>query len=93
MNHQLAVMLAAITPREILVENVKESISEYEEAKLLNKSKEELEDLFRALATHAHLITINVMTKGSFEGVQEIMERMDELKKRDDFFNTSKSSN
>ena len=93
MNHQIAVMLAAITPREILVESLKESIAEYEEAKTLDKPKEEIEDLFKAVAVRAHLIAMTVMTKGSLEGVQEVMEKMDELKKAESFFNMGNIKN
>jgi hypothetical protein len=88
-NQSLALMLATITPREVLIEQLEESISEFKEAKLLNKSEEEMDDLFRSLAVRAHLITINVMTKGSLEGVQHIMQRMDELERQDNFFKKS----
>jgi hypothetical protein len=85
-NQSLALMLATITPREVLIEQLEETIAEFKEAKLLNKSEEELDDLFKSLAVRAHLITINVMTKGSLEGVHSIMQRMDELERQDNFF-------
>ena len=85
-NQSLALMLATITPREVLIEQVEEAIAEFKEAKLLNKSEEELDDMFRSLAVRAHLIVINVMTKGSLEGVQHVMQRMDELERQDNFF-------
>jgi hypothetical protein len=36
---------------------------------------------------------MNVMTKGSLEGVQEVMEKMDELKKAESFFNMGNIKN
>ena len=74
--HQLAIIIAAATPTEILIDRLKESITEWE----IHRD----DDRLKEVAFHCHLITLKQMTHGKIEGAMKIMgevEKLDQYRK------------
>lgn len=69
--HQLAIIVAAVTPTEMLIDRLKESITQWE----IHKDEERLKEV----AFNSHLIMIKHMTGGEMKGAMEVMGDIDKL--------------
>jgi hypothetical protein len=81
------VTLAKMLPQEILINKMEEAINSYKEAKLLNK-----DDVFNELMgiqASAHMFIINCME----EDADQIIEDMEKVHQRYNFFENSNNAN
>lgn len=89
--HQLLVMLASAMSKDQIIDRIEDEIAQYKEAVLLGKSEEELETQAHHLALACNLFLMNMVTDGSMEGAMKTINRMDQLKSRDNLFNVDKN--
>jgi hypothetical protein len=88
MSHELFILLATASPKEVLFEKIEEAIAEYKEAKLLGK---DLKDAENSIGFACHLMITNLITKGELQGSMEMINKMKEMKQREDFFKMDKN--
>ena len=80
MNKELLIMLGAMMPMEMLINEISKHISEYKEASLCN-NEERKEKALRDISLIGLLISVNSSTEGK---IQNISDLMNELKKQDE---------
>lgn len=67
----LAILMATALPKEKLVENLNEAISEWQ----INKTDEN----FKHVAFYSQLVLINVVTDGDMKNAQRVMKDMENI--------------
>ncbi len=75
---QVLIMMAAITPTEVLMEELEESIKEWK----IFKDEERL----KAVVFNSRLILLKDITKGDMNGAMAVMGDFDKLNKYRDMF-------
>lgn len=88
MQNELLIMLATAMTKELLFEKIEEAIAEYKEAKLLGKNLDEAE---KSIGFACHLMIMNLITKGELSGSLDVINKIKEMKQRDDFFKMDKN--
>jgi hypothetical protein len=83
----IIIMLASITPKELLVNQLEEAVNEFKDAKILGKSDDEMDDLFQRLAVPCLLILTKI--NGAGKDPIEMMKRMNVLRKAHDLISPS----
>ena len=73
--HSLMILLASLTPEEVLVNRLSIQIKEYQEAKLLNKSKEEMKQMFFFIGLACSMILMKL------SGADDPLAYMEEVEK------------
>lgn len=72
----LVIMMAKMAPREVLIQKMEQAIKDYNEGVLLNKSKEEMDELWSELIIPALLILTKSVDKDPLDIMRD-MEKMD----------------
>lgn len=92
MEHELMVMLASAMSKEQIIERIEESIAEYKEAQLLGNEEDiYLKSHFVGLS--CSLFLMNMTTDGSTDGALKVINKISQMRKRDDLFNVDKNKN
>ena len=81
---ELFMLMATITPEEIIIEQLQEAITEY---KLLKD-----EDSKSKVLMNCHMFMMNHMTQGSPDKMSEILQDMKRSEERDNLFNINNLS-
>lgn len=93
MSHELVVLLASTMSKQQIVDRMKESISEYEEAHLLNKTPDEIKIAEHGIMLSCHLYIMNDVTKGSIQGAVETLGEIKTMQQRNKIFDVKDSTN
>lgn len=81
---ELLMLMATITPEEILIDQLQEAITEYK--LVANK------DSKNKVLMNCHMLMVNHMTKGSPEKMHEILQDMDKQEERNKLFDVNNLS-
>lgn len=87
------ILFASMASKEELIKRMAEAISNYKEAKLLNKSADEVEKVYQQIIVTAHMFIVHHDTGGDFRGALDFIKKMDNMAKREKLFDTSDIKN
>lgn len=85
-------LLAGIVPVEVIINFIKEAITSYEEAKLLNKSEKEIKELENKVTGMCHMLVMKNMAGNTPESMLEALESLDKAEKANNLLNIDKSN-
>lgn len=75
---EMLIMVAAMTPTELLVEKLEEAISKWKAAKT--------DEIFEEVAFAANLILLKKVTEGKVDGAEKLISDIEKLMKLDEMF-------
>jgi esterase/lipase len=93
MDKELFILFAAMATKNDLIERMENAISNYKEAKLLNKSNDEIQKTIENILVVAHMFIVNHDTNGDIQGAMEFIKKMNKFDKNMQLFDISKSVN
>lgn len=88
---QMMIILAAMIPVEDLIDRLEESITEYKECKVLNKSEEEIETAKKGIVFSSMLLMTKERTGDSMDKAMDFSKDLDKLKNINDLLDPGKS--
>ena len=88
---QMIMVLSAMMPMEMVIDRLKEDITDYEEVKLLDKSEKDIEEARKKLVFSCMLVLTKERTGDSIDKAMDFSKELEQMKKANDLLNPEKS--
>jgi hypothetical protein len=87
---EMLMLLAASMSKESVIEKLSESLSQYNEAKLIG-NQESIEEAEKEIFVATNLFIMNYINKGDIKNAINSIKQMDEIERAHKFFQTPKN--
>lgn len=87
---EMLMLLAASMSKESVIEKLNESMSQYNEAKLIG-NKEKIEEAEKEIFVSTNLFIMNYVSKGDIKTAMKNIKEMEEIERAHKFFQTPKN--